>query len=384
MINKISFSSYKKFAGHEEMEIRPVTLLVGKNSSGKSSIIKLISMLAEASSNKDNPNGVSLGEAYSEASYNGYSEGLRVGATFSGETRIVADLLPGERHGSVVNKYTLTHGGTDYELIRKPGGEIYSCDQLELEFHKSDFVGFINQTLFQSVGVDVHVLKQSVDHIGPLRIKPQSTIDIKSDTTSVGDSGEGAYQMLYFNEELTNRVSEWFNQAFYGCRMLVESSQEDSSKFRVKFQKPYMGNYSTNIANEGMGISQVLPIVTRCLHPVNGSIIVIEQPELHLHPAAHASLAYLFAQTAKTNNQRYVVETHSLNILLGLRAAVVDPQINITPEDVIVYFVDEDEDGSSYLRSITIGSDGTLSDWPTGVFNESFELMMSIKEKSPK
>lgn len=382
MINKISFSSYKKFAGHEEMEIRPVTLLVGKNSSGKSSIIKLISMLADAFSSDKKTTGISIPEAYTELSHNGYSQGLKIGATFSDLTQIFTDLLPGEKRGAVVDKYTLvTSKGNRYDLVRKPSGDIYSCEQLDVEYQKDDLSGFVCNSLFQVGGVDAQVLKQVVDHVGPLRAMPDSTIDIGEDTDFVGIQGKGAYQMLYSHDDLAEKVSNWFNEAFNGCQMSVEPSREDSTKFRIMFRKPYMGDFSSNIVNEGMGISQVLPIVTRCLHPVEGSIVVVEQPELHLHPAAHASLSYLFAKTAKHNNQRYVIETHSLNILLGLRAAVVDPGIDIAPKDIIIYFVDEDEEGS-YLRSITIDDKGNLSDWPTGVFNESFELMLSIKEKA--
>lgn len=381
MINKISFSSYKKFHRNEVMELRPITLLVGKNSSGKSSIIKLISMLSDAFNPTGKFDGIALPEAYSEISHNGYSEGLSVGATFSIETDIHIDLLPGERHGSVAQKYTVIHNGNYYELVRKPGGELYSCEQLYSEYPKTDFDGFVNRNFLQSIGVNPNDLKQVVDHIGPLRVIPDSTIDIRANTDAVGLSGEGAYQMLYFNDALSQNVSNWFDSTFGGCKMKIVPSKEDSSTFRVMFSKPYMREYTSNIINEGMGISQVLPIITRCMHTVKDSIIVVEQPELHLHPAAHSSLAHLFAQTSKINNQKYIIETHSYNVLLGLCEAVVDPQIDISPEDVIIYFIKETEKGSE-LKSITIDSDGTLSDWPSGVFNESYDLLRSIQKKA--
>jgi predicted ATPase len=144
--------------------------------------------------------------------------------------------------------------------------------------------------------------------------------------------------------------------------------------------KPDNGAYWVNIADEGMGMGQILPIVIRCIHAVKDSIVVVEQPELHLHPAAHEAIAKLFATTSKQNGQRYIVETHSENILLGIRDAVVDQNIDFSADDVVIYFVDEDEEGA-YLREITIDANGRLSSWPEGVFNESYELLNRIITK---
>ena len=64
---------------------------------------------------------------------------------------------------------------------------------------------------------------------------------------------------------------------------------------------------------------------------------------------------------------------------------MVDPNINFTPDDVIIYFVDEDEeDSSAFLRKINIDDEGMLSYWPEGVFNENYELLTEIKKKAFK
>ena len=142
-----------------------------------------------------------------------------------------------------------------------------------------------------------------------------------------------------------------------------------------------MDTFDSNLAEEGMGIGQVLPIVVRCFKKVPDSLIVVEQPELHLHPAAHAAIARMIARTSRENQQKYVVETHSHNFLLGIQDAIVDKTIPFDASDVVIYFVDEDESGS-YLSTITIDKDGNLSDWPEGVFNESYELINDINRKS--
>lgn len=120
-------------------------------------------------------------------------------------------------------------------------------------------------------------------------------------------------------------------------------------------------------------MGQILPIAVRCnMEDEDDTIIVIEQPELHLHPAAHNCVAAMFANTSLSNNHRYIIETHSKNILLGIRSAVVNKSIPLKKEDVVIYFVDDSE-GSASLREITINDNGELSDWPEGVFNEAYE-----------
>ena len=102
---------------------------------------------------------------------------------------------------------------------------------------------------------------------------------------------------------------------------------------------------------------------------------------LHLHPAAHAAIAKLLAETSKAHGTSYIVETHSKNFLLGLQDMVVDRNIPLTKDDVIIYFVDETEDGFAYLRPITINDEGDLSYWPKGVFEESSAIYDDIERK---
>jgi predicted ATPase len=198
----------------------------------------------------------------------------------------------------------------------------------------------------------------------------------------VGPKGENAYQLLCSDDALVTQVSAWFENNFAGCKLRVVSAGSEKGTYLIQMNKPDNGSYWVNIADEGMGMSQILPIVIRCIHPVKDSIVVVEQPELHLHPAAHEGIAKLFATTSKQNNQRYIVETHSENVILGLREAVVDETVDFCADDVVIYFVDEDDEGAS-LRKITIDANGMLSSWPEGVFNESYDLLQKIITKSP-
>lgn len=366
------------------MKIRPVTILVGKNSSGKSSITKLFPMLRCSLSDMSlktalslNNDGVSLATSYRNLSHNGYSTGLVIGVSLSNDIKIKLEFTIGDKGDIYVQRYILDRKNETYELNLKPNKIKYSCKELSNEYEKTDLAGFIHKGLFKDLDIDFG-FDLAIDYIGPLRTTPQPFIPTVEDTDYVGHDGANAYSMLCLDSNLAGEVSKWFKETL-GCELVVKEPQMGT--YQLMVHKTYMDNFDSNIADEGMGIGQVLPIVTRCLKPVADSLVVVEQPELHLHPAAHADIARLFAKTSKTNNQSYVVETHSLNFLLGIREAVVDKDIPFSSDDVVIYFVDEDETGA-YLKEITVDNNGVLSDWPKGVFNESFELISSINKKS--
>lgn len=383
-VNKISFSAYKRFAGTEELEIKPVTILVGKNSSGKSSITKLFPMFRCSLSDMSlksalslNNDSVILSTSYRNLAHNGYSDGLAIGVTLSNGVVIKLEFAIGIKGDLIVKLYSLVFEGKSYTLKLKNNQTTYSCTELGTEYGKSDFSGFIHKGLFRYLKIE-QGFDLSIDYIGPLRINPQPLITTVMDTDFVGHDGAGAYPMLCLDSDLAKKVSDWF-EANLGCRIDVREPQLGS--YQIMVHKPYMDTFDSNLAEEGMGIGQVLPIVTRCFKKVSGSLIVVEQPELHLHPAAHAAIAQMIARTSKENQQKYVVETHSHNFLLGIQDAIVDKTISFDASDVVIYFVDEDESGS-YLSTITIDKDGNLSDWPEGVFNESYELINDINRKS--
>ena len=386
----LEFSQYKRFSDKERLKIKPVTLLVGKNSSGKSSITKLLPVIAKSMSGdlrrsvmQLDTDGVSLGVSYQSLCHNGNSTGLEFGVSYSNGVRISASLIANSKDEIEIFNYVVDCDGKSVKLkIDEDHTSYINIDNGE-KYSTTDFSGLVNEKFLGDNGINAD-FSFNTDYIGPLRCEPERTTYYKGTELSdnVGPKGDNAYQLLCADERLTTIVSEWFEKNFDGCHLRVVQGGEKGA-YMIQMNKPDNGSYWVNIADEGMGMSQILPIVVRCMHPVENSIVVIEQPELHLHPAAHESLAKLFATTSKTNKQSYIVETHSENILLGIREAVVDSNIDFNPEDVIIYFVDEDEN-VAFLTDITIDSDGMLSDWPEGVFNESYDILNKIIEKASK
>lgn len=394
-LKSISFSSYKRFAGSEEIELAPITILVGKNSSGKSSVLKLLPMLETSFSGllkksviKFDNNGVVLGSSFSDISYNGNSLDLSFGITFESGLVISVSLLSMKAEGDVIiNSYSASYQGQEIQLRLKKQHDTYTyiCEKDGTEYATDSFTGFVNPQVLEKLKYpkSLWLGNVKVDYIGPFRQSPMRAYSYRGMETyeKVGIDGTAAYDILYDSVELQEKVSAWYTDNFDGTKVDLKSL--DKGMYQVRMQKKN-NPFFVNIADEGQGMSQVLPIVVRCLMSDDSAIIAIEQPELHLHPAAHLKLATLFARTAKELNHRYLIETHSENLLLGIRDAVVDKENPLTEKDVLIYFVDEDEDSSAYLRRIEINADGELSDWPTGVFNESYEILNEIKRKASK
>lgn len=386
-LSKIRFENYKRFSDREEIELRPVTLLIGKNSSGKSSITRLFPMIGKSLSGELDgmpisftSDGVSLGTSFQSLCHNGNMVELKFGVSFVDETSIDIELMSLGSGDVIVNKYILRTKQGIYTLKRESGA--YKCSETGKSY-SDNFNGFVHVELFKDIQLTASY-SQLIDYIGPIRINPERflTYNWNEKKTNVGAQGENAYSMYCADAKLQSAVSAWFENSFNECKVRLKPTPEVGMS-QIVFSKKDQQPYEVNIADEGMGIGQVFPIIVRSLKSIYESIVVIEQPELHLHPAAHANMARLFAETAVSNKQIYVIETHSENLLLGLRKAVVDKSISFTPEDLVIYFIKEDESGA-FLEKITIDKTGSLSDWPKGVFNESFELMRDILEQSEK
>lgn len=398
MITTIKFKNYKRFVEPQRIEIRPVTILVGRNSSGKSSISKLLPLLANATNGKiaepfmfDN-DGISVGASLSDVCHNGNIIGLSLGVEFNCGASFDAEFVTdATRQVIQISNYSIEYQN-DATVLKLKGRDSYESNEgRDVSYSTRDFRGLINLRLIGKYGLSPHNFATLTDYIGPFRCLPERTIYSKGKTQRrrVGIKGELAYQVLCHDKDVREKVSEWYEEAFDGCSLKVERAGEGIyGAYHINMYKKN-SDFGVNIVEEGQGMSQVLPIVVRANMMVKDSIVVVEQPELHLHPKAHASIAKLLAITSKETfddgqpvNQHYLIETHSENILLGIRDAVVDKTVDFGPDDVIIYFVQERNDGTSQLRPITIDQAGELSSWPTGVFNEAYELLRHIHEKA--
>lgn len=370
-LDSIFFRNYKAFANKEEMEIRPITLLVGKNSSGKSSILKLLSVLQTAIDRNQNQlklsnNIVSLGSRYEDLFHNHQQAGLLLGLCYDEGMKIEASYIIDRGN---LYRYRLVTSKPGTAPVIKSYSSEHSFDSGLLDLDYANH----NPTYIESI-------QFSLNYIGPIRKGTERTVDFSgyNNYSSVGLNGENAYQILldsYLRDKkVYENVSKWMQLHLENQGLTVEQMNPMSGSYGFYIVRD---GCKVNIADVGQGICQLLPILVEAFMDNHVDLVAIEQPELHVHPADHADIAYLLADSAKRFSKRYIIESHSANMLLAFRDLVSDKTCDFNKNDIIIYFVDHDDDGA-FLQRIEIDENGALSQWPTGVFGESLDLMTKI------
>lgn len=250
-----------------------------------------------------------------------------------------------------------------------------------------------NLTIFLYMGTrDMH-------YIGPFRNNPQRIYRLDETVKkTVGHSGEYASDMLindYIDRGvLTKNVSRWFEEAFgYSIRVHELKSENVGTGYYQITLHETKEKKERNIMDVGYGISQVLPIViqlaeattknrTERYHNRFSEFFVIEQPELHLHPAAQAKLASLFVNAIDNNSKQYrkiLVETHSEHLIRALQVMIADPECFLSQDMVKIYYVDKKDANGSTIKEMKMTENGQFIDeWPSGFFDKSFELSRAL------
>ncbi|WP_208116368.1 AAA family ATPase [Paractinoplanes brasiliensis] len=216
-----------------------------------------------------------------------------------------------------------------------------------------------------------------VRYLGPFRERPSRLYRVPARMpSSVGASGENMAGILASDStrgqrQLLREINAGLSESLPGWSVDVV---ERGGMVSVVLRSSEDDALAVNLVDTGTGVAQALPIfVQRALdrtRPPDGPVLeIVEQPELHLHPYAHAALADLYLTAARDTGVRFLVETHSETLLLRLRVRIAEQKAD--PEDVAIYFVESTE-GVGRVRRINIDSAGNLDYWPEGVFSEDY------------
>lgn len=166
------------------------------------------------------------------------------------------------------------------------------------------------------------------------------------------------------------------NMEEYGAISNVKLEElDEEGHIRSLMADDPQGGERVNVAAMGEGISQMLPVVAATLRSDEHSILLVEQPEIHLHPALQSKLADLFVQVVNYGKRQIIVETHSEHLLLRLRTHVAKG--NIEPEKVSILYV-EKKGGASTVRRLKLNGKGHFDDWPKGFFDEAYKEAMDL------
>lgn len=182
------------------------------------------------------------------------------------------------------------------------------------------------------------------------------------------------------NKTLINQINLWMGEISPNVNVRTTSISSDFILLEYVYKQPNFGNTNRyKPENVGFGISYGLPVVVSLLAARPGELIIIENPESHIHPRGQAELGRLIAKAAM-NDVQVIIETHSDHILNGIRVAVKENEVS-KDKVAIFYFEREIEADEQYskITDITVDQKGELSSYPLDMLdewnNQLFNLM---------
>jgi energy-coupling factor transporter ATP-binding protein EcfA2 len=433
MFKSLRLKNFKAYKDSGEVPLAPLTIIVGKNNSGKSTLFH--GLLALAQTAQDSEQGwaphlltkglVDLGGYHDilhrarhanspafEISVSLASTYLRPktltdgsiknGVKFDVPDRAEISFSLDEEIGEIlVNRSTLRRGSSTVISVDRGHGH-WSWLTPPSGVPKNAEIDFRNVFPFVSVmkedrpsqeslvaqGISSYcaalwaeIFRKQVHHIGPLRMHVpwQASIGERA-SLEFGSGGPNLLADLGSKEKdrsgktRLERVNEWFVKKEILSRIhLVELGR--GTGVRMLLGDEWHGPTNINIAAMGEGVSQILPIVSKTLFGANDDCILVEQPESHLHPALQAELGDLFIDVTQAGNRQVLVETHSEHLLLRVRRHIAEGTLK--PDRVAILFVEKDGDESK-VRRLDVNNRGHFSDWPKGFFDEGYQEAMAL------
>lgn len=327
MINKIKISNFKAFR-KLEITTRNLNLFTGLNGMGKSTILQALILLRQSA--KNNFEHLILRDAVDLGTFR----------DIFCESASVDRVLSFELNWDNASK-----------LIVQRSYEKQLSEEKEIKGKQQDS-DYKNQALFGD---------KTFMYLSAHRIKPQDTYDTNSSMVKNGQLGnEGQYAPHYyhlnknedifikelaFNEDekvfsLEQQVNRWLDVISPKIRVHTESKDGKLIQLTYSYKTKTANTSNFSPKNAGFGLTYVFSVLVTILSAKKGDVILIENPESHIHPKGQTELARLMALAAK-NGVQIFCETHSDHIIYGTRIAIKEKEI--TKEEVAIYYIDRDE-----------------------------------------
>ncbi len=181
------------------------------------------------------------------------------------------------------------------------------------------------------------------------------------------------------SSDLINQVEAWLREVSPGVRLSSTPIQDiDQISLKFSFETGGVPSEKYRPTNVGFGLSYTLPILVAILSAQPGALILLENPEAHLHPQGQAKMGELIARAASCGIQ-IIVETHSDHVLNGIRLAVHSGILK--PEETKIHFFERREEAGkirSEIVSPRIDRNGRIDQWPDGFFDEWDKSLRSL------
>jgi predicted ATPase len=365
MLSSLTLKNFKPFE-NQSFSLKPLTLLTGLNSTGKSSVMQSLLLLRQSCLRDDLLDRVGL-------VLNGdlVSIGTGKDALFK---RAKEDVITFEI-------------GMNNDI---KGNWIFDCDR------QSDIMRISTLSIADAAVYDSGLFNDNFHYLKAERIAPRNYFQMSDfkvrQHQQIGSQGEFTAHFLAINEYkkiphsqlshpsaqsdiLKSQVEAWLGEISPGTRVDIELH---SAMDVVNLQYSYEDNNSYRSTNVGFGITYILPIIVAILSATSDTLILLENPEAHLHPKGQSKMGELIALAASCGIQ-IILETHSDHVLNGIRRAVKHNKLDADKVQ-INYFERYLKKGQPTTEIITprIYQSGGIDKWPDGFFDQAEKDLMDL------
>src|ERR1039458_7251452 len=419
-IHAVTIGNFKGIAEPITIPIKPITIFIGENSSGKSTVLHALAALSQTASVPndqralildDEKAAVHLGRFIEIIHSRNYSDAIELGVNVGSVRlrRARRDSDPQQEKDEVAEaevegryEFKSTKRTQDISISSgevKVGDESFKIKRgkvfltvesvrtgsigrfgrgsgfiLRERIMSRKFVDFIAFSFAQRAIADA--LAKTL-YLGPFRQSPRRSYPTRgASPNQVGAEGESTIPLLA-NEAVQSKARPHINQIAGWLAMMKLGSKVDISRvatsdlFDVSVRLPDGADFP--IADLGYGLSQVLPVLAQLSFAPEGATLLFEQPELHLHPLAQRPLASVFIDAVRKRDVHIIAETHSPHLLGQFQREVREQHLQ--PDEIALYRVSR-SDGKTHIEPIFIDGNGDFHkktkngelflDWKTG------------------
>ncbi len=407
-INKIAVRGYKSISDEQEIELRPLTLLAGANSSGKSSIMQPVLLLKQTLEAPSDPgalllNGPNVRFTSAEQLLSRItgrppkpdfmvrielSQGMTLDLVFKREIGVGFEISemnysrgdvklrisPKMSHEEIVKVVPKLFGITIIKRSKTEDSSFWSVRRQRC------FLGFCPPEVYTrspefiaradlSPGRWFATHLQSLIHLPGLRGNPQRTYPKRA---------TGLLFPGTFEDYVASIITQWQSEGDprlsqlgaaledMGLTWKVEAQSVDDTQVELRVGRLTHGRSRDNhdlvsIADVGFGVSQSLPVLVALIAAEPGQVVYLEQPEMHLHPRAQRRLAHVLADSAN-RGVVVVAETHSALLLREVQTLVATGKLSV--DKVKLHWFQRQDDGRTVVTPADLDENGAYGDWP--------------------
>lgn len=393
MLKSFAIENFKGFAGRQEIELAPLTLFFGQNSSGKSTLLRILPWLAESMLDK-RPGPRLDGEVAREATWDDLvnvqapSAPVLLGLNFQGGASVQWSIRGGRILGTCEIAKITCHTIDGSATLNDDGDHIWQGAEGPVDAQLEGMLprGKTPESLpapFVSLQKELDTV--SVQWVTGVRAPVGRVVGVGGTPPfALGSDGHNAARHLYFWDRLGLRdirrtaLTDFFSRL--NCEVTTEDVTQRGGWFRVVL-KPLVGTgLPVNVVDTGEGFTQVLPALValgRAEANIGPTIVAVEQPELHLHTNAQRALSETIVAAVNRGGVQVLAETHSEVLLASIQLAIAKEQL--AHESVIIYWVAVRADGSSVAHPVKLDRKGRVSGpWPIDAFSDLLELRTEL------